>query len=77
VIWRGLPAFFLHQFQGVMGMHTAIDERSTGKQDTAPDAVLTMNQYALASLHMFMSPASSLHHLLDGQRLRIGSGQVQ
>src|SRR5262245_51633901 len=58
-------------------MHAVIDEHSTGEQDAASDAVLTVNQYAVASLHMFMSPASSFHHLLDGQWLGVGGGQVQ
>jgi len=58
-------------------MHALVDESGTREQDATPDAVLAVNQYALASLHMFMSPASSFHHLLDGQWLCVGGWQVQ
>src|SRR5258707_3309381 len=45
-----ISAFFLHQLQGIASVHAAIDECGTGEQDTTPDAMLAVNQYAAASL---------------------------
>jgi len=58
-------------------MHTLIDERSAGEQDATPNAMLAVNQYAVASLNVFMSPAGTFYHLLYGKWLRVGGGQVQ
>jgi len=77
VIWRGLPAFFLHQLQGITSVHAAIDECGTGEQDTTPDAMLAVNQYAAASLDVFMGPAGAFHHLLCSEWLCVGSRYVQ
>jgi len=58
-------------------MHAAIDEGGTGEQYAAPDAVLTVNQYAVASLDVFMSPAGTFYHLLNGEWLCVGGGQAE
>src|SRR5438874_1267475 len=71
VIGCCLPAFLLHQPQGILSFHTSIDKHGTGQQNTPPNTMFAVNQDATSLPDPFLHPGSSLSQLLNRQRIRI------